>query len=139
MVLFIFIPIFPHSFKLSWALLLIPVVLGFLVLCLAGVALAMSVLNVIYRDLAYLVEIGLMILYWLTPIIYRIEAVPEPYQKIFKCSPLAGVVNALRNIIMLGQPPSLLGWASIILPSVLIFGIGWLIFRRWERTVLDYV
>ena len=139
MVLFIFIPVFPHSFKLSWALLLLPVVLGFLVLCLAGVALAMSVLNVIYRDLAYLVEIGLMILYWLTPVIYRLDRVPEPYQAILKGSPLTGVVNALRNIIMLGQPPSLLCWASMVAPSLVIFGIGWLIFRRWERTVLDYV
>jgi len=139
MVLLVFIPVFPQSYQLSWALMLLPFVLGFLLLFLAGVALAMSVLNVVYRDLAYLVEISLLIFYWLTPIIYRIEKVPEPYQTVFKCSPLTGVLEAVRGIVMLGHPPTLLGWASIIVPSLLTFGIGWLIFKRWERTVLDYV
>jgi len=38
-----------------------------------------SVLNVIYRDVAYLVTTSLTLLYWLTPIIYPIGFVPEPY------------------------------------------------------------
>jgi len=139
MVLLVFIPVFPQSYHLSWSLLLIPFVLALLILFFAGVALAMSVLNVVYRDLAYLVEIGLLILYWLTPIIYRIESVPEPYQTVLNCSPLTGILEALRHIVMQGKPPSLMAWASIIIPSVITFGIGWGVFKRWERTVLDYV
>jgi ABC-type polysaccharide/polyol phosphate export permease len=57
--LVVFIPIFPTAFKLSPTLLLVPVILFLLAILLAGVALAVSVLNVIYRDVAYLVETGL--------------------------------------------------------------------------------
>jgi len=138
-VLFLFIPIFPDAFRLSPALLLIPIVLAFLVLLLAGAALIVSVLNVVYRDVAYLVNTGLLILYWLTPVIYPVDVVPEPYRAVLKCNPLAGIFNALRGIIMRGTAPSLLMWASIVIPTLVLFGISWLIFRHYERMVLDYV
>jgi ABC-type polysaccharide/polyol phosphate export permease len=138
-VLLIFIPIFPKAFTLSWTLLLVPVILVFLTLLLCGVALAVSVLNVIYRDVAYLVNTTLLILYWLTPVLYPVEIVPEPYQTVLKCSPLTGILDGLRGCVMTGSAPSLLCWASIVLPSLAAFGLGWLIFKRYERMVLDYV
>jgi ABC-type polysaccharide/polyol phosphate export permease len=138
-VLLIFIPIFPAAFRLSWTLLLVPVVIAFLLVLLAGIALAVSVLNVIYRDVAYLVNTALMILYWLTPVIYPVEIIPEPYQTVLKCNPFTGILNALRGCLMTGTPPTLLMWASIIVPTLIMFGIGWAVFRHYERMVLDHV
>jgi homopolymeric O-antigen transport system permease protein len=137
--LLVFIPIFSSSFKLSPALLLVPVLLGWLLVLLSGVALMVSVLNVIYRDLAYLVQTGLYILYWLTPVIYPLDVVPEPYQTVLKCNPIGAILTALRGAIMLGDVPSPLGWTSIVLPSLVVFGLGWVVFRHYERMVLDYV
>jgi ABC-type polysaccharide/polyol phosphate export permease len=139
LVLFFFIPIFPEAFRLTPALLLIPVILAFLIILLAGVSLMVSVLNVIYRDVAYLVNTALLILYWLTPVIYPVEIIPEPYQMMLKCNPLTGILNGLRGCIMTGTAPTLLMWASIVLPSLLVFGIGWLVFKHYEKMVLDYV
>lgn len=138
-VLLIFVPIFPEAFTLSWALLLVPIVLSFMVVLLAGLSLAIAALNVIYRDVQYLVTTALMIFYWLTPLIYPIEIVPEPFQTALKCSPLTGIVGALRGIVMEGRAPSALMWASIVLPSLAMLGIGWLIFRHYEQMVLDNV
>jgi ABC-type polysaccharide/polyol phosphate export permease len=137
--LLLFIPIFPDAFKLSPTLLLVPVILLLLVILLASVALAVASLNVIYRDVAYLVETALYLLYWLTPVFYPLELIPEPYQAMLKCNPLTGILNALRGCIMTGTPPTLLMWASIILPTAVIAGGSWLIFRHYERLVLDHV
>jgi ABC-type polysaccharide/polyol phosphate export permease len=138
-VLFLFIPIYPDSYQLTPALLLIPVVIGLLVLFLAGVALAAAALNVLYRDVAYLVQTALALLYWLTPVFYPIDVVDGRYQALLKCSPFAGVINALRGIITEGRPPSVLMWASIALPAAVMLGAGYLVFRRYERMVLDRV
>jgi ABC-2 type transport system permease protein len=138
-VLLVFLPIFPSSFTLSWTLLLVPVVLAFLLILLAALVLATSVLHVVYRDVAYLVQTALLIFYWLTPIIYPIDRVPEPYQTALKCNPLTGIINALRGCVMSGTPPSMLQWASIVIPSLVALGIGWLIFKHYERMVLDHV
>jgi len=137
--LLIFIPIFPHAFKLSPALLLIPILIVLLAVLLSGFALMVSVLNVVYRDVAYLVSTGLLILYWLTPVIYPYDVIPFPYRTILQCNPIGGILTALRGAIMLGQCPTALMWAGIILPTLLIFGLGWVIFRNYERMVLDYV
>jgi len=137
--LIIFIPVFPSAFKLSPALLLVPVLLAFLAALIAGVSLAASVLNVIYRDVAYLVTTGLTLLYWLTPLIYEIERIPYPWRTVWRCNPLCGILTALRGAVMLGEWPSALGWAGIVVPTLLVFGVGWLIFRHYERLVLDYV
>lgn len=139
MTLLLFIPIFPDAFRFSPALLVIPVLLGALVLLLAGITLITSVLNVIYRDVAYIVNTGLLLLYWLTPVIYPIEVIPYPYRIVIQGSPLSGILLALRHAVMDGQVPTLLGWAGIILPTILLFAIGWLLFRHYERMVLDYV
>jgi ABC-type polysaccharide/polyol phosphate export permease len=138
-VLFIFIPIFPNAFRFSPALLLIPVILLLLVTLLAGIALMVSVLNVIYRDVAYLVNTALLIFYWLTPVIYPVEILPEPYQAILKCNPMTGILNGLRGCVMTGTAPTLLMWASMTVPTLAVFGVGWLVFRHYEKMVLDYV
>ena len=137
--LLIFLPIFPGAFKLSWALLTVPVLVVLLVLLLSGVALGAAVLYVIYRDVAYIVSTGLLLLYWLTPVVYPVEVIPYPYRMLIQVSPLAGILHSLRHAIMDGQPPTAMGWAGIVLPCALLFGIGWLLFRHYERMVLDYV
>jgi ABC-type polysaccharide/polyol phosphate export permease len=137
--LLLFIPIFPDAFKLTHALLAVPILLGLLMALLAGITLATSVLNVIYRDVAYLVNTSLLLLYWLTPVIYPIEVIPEPYQQIMGWNPLGGILNGLRGAIMSGVWPAPDQWMRMLLPTIVVVGLGWIIFKRNERLVLDYV
>jgi ABC-type polysaccharide/polyol phosphate export permease len=133
------VPFFPHAFSLSPALVLVPLLVTILFALLIGLALVTSTLNVIYRDVAYLVTTSLTLLYWLTPIIYPSTVVPEPYQTVLHFNPLASILIALRGCIMDGAWPSLLTWAGMLGPTVLSLGAGWLTFRHYEREVLDYV
>ena len=137
--LLVFVPIFPGAFRLTPALLLIPVLLGLLVVLMVGIGLATSVLNVIYRDVAYLVNTALLLLYWLTPVIYPLDVIPQPYRWVLAWNPLGGVLVGLRGAIMQGSVPSLHAWVAIVAPTAMIFAVGWGIFKRNERLVLDYV
>lgn len=139
LVLVAFVPIFPGAFKLSPALLLVPVLLLLTVALMAGIVLATSVLNVIYRDIAYLVSTGLLLLYWATPVFYPIEVIPFPFRTVLQANPLAGLLTAMRMAIMRGEFPTLLGWAGILVPTFLAVIIGWRVFRHYETMVLDYV
>ncbi len=131
--------VFPSAYRLSPALLVVPVVLLFLVLLLTGLVMATSVLNIIYRDVAYLVTTSLTLLYWLTPIIYPLEAVPQPWQTLLRMNPLASMLVALRGAVMLGQWPSPLTWVGMVVPSLLVLAIGRVIFRHYEHLALDFV
>jgi len=118
---------------------MVPLLIALFTLQLAGVALMVSVLNVVYRDVAYLVQTGLYILYWLTPVIYPLERIPYPYKLVLQCNPVGAIITAMRGAIMDGHFPTLLGWASLLVPTALLFGLGWAVFRHYERMVLDYV
>jgi ABC-type polysaccharide/polyol phosphate export permease len=138
--LFLLAIVFPHAFRFSAALLLIPFILALLAALLAGVALATSVLNVVYRDVAYMVTTALTLLYWLTPIIYSLDRLPHPYREaMVLLNPLAAILLALRGCLMEGVFPSALTWAGMLGPTALVLLVGWLVFRHYERMVLDYV
>jgi lipopolysaccharide transport system permease protein len=133
------VAVWPHAFKLTPALLLVPVILTILAALIAGVVLATSVLNVIYRDVAFLVSTALTLLYWLCPIIYPLSFVPPEYLPFYQMNPIASILVALRGCVMDGTFPSLLTWVGMVGPTALMLAIGWLTFRHYERMVLDYV
>lgn len=139
LVLLAFVPIFPGAFRLSPALLFLPVLLFLAVALMAGIVLATSVLNVVYRDVAYLVSTALLLLYWATPVFYPIELIPYPFRTVLQCNPLAGIMTGLRLVIMRGEIPSPLAWTGIVVPTVLVVFGGFAIFRHYETMVLDYV
>jgi ABC-type polysaccharide/polyol phosphate export permease len=134
-----FIPIFPHAFKLSPALLLLPVFLLLFFALLTGVVLATSVLNVIYRDVSYLVNTGLSLMFWATPVMYSTDNIPLPYRNLILWNPAGAIMQGVRGAVMNGAAPTAMGWAQMLAPTALTFAVGWLLFRRHERMALDYV
>ena len=66
-----------HNVGPTW--LLFPFWLCLFVVFVAGVALSLSIMNVYYRDLAHLTNVVLQLLFFLTPIIYQAESVPESW------------------------------------------------------------
>lgn len=134
-----FVPFFPDAFRLSPALLLLPVLVALLVLLLIGVTLATSVLNILYRDVAYIVTTGLGILYWLTPVFYPTEVISQPFRQVLQWNPAGAILTALRGVVMRGQWPPPLAWAEMVLPTLAVLAIGSAVFARHERMALDHV
>jgi ABC-type polysaccharide/polyol phosphate export permease len=116
--------------RVPWTLVYYPAVLGLQVLFVLGVALGLSALTVVFRDLRHLTEVGLTMLFWLTPVVYHVSMVPERLRALFLLNPMAAYVSAYQEITYWGRPLSagvfatMTGWA---LASLLV---GWTIFRR---------
>jgi ABC-type polysaccharide/polyol phosphate export permease len=139
-----FAVVWPHAFRFTSALLLVPLICALLVVLICGVVLTTSVLHVIYRDVAFLVTTALALLYWLAPIIYPVSfvddaAVPRIYKLLYHLNPIASLLVALRGCILDGVWPSALTWIGMTVPSLVMLGLGWLLFKHYERMVLDYV
>jgi ABC-2 type transport system permease protein/lipopolysaccharide transport system permease protein len=69
--------------KISAALLFLPVAFLLLVMFSLGVTFILSIVTVYYRDVQYLIGVVLQALYFATPIIYPITAIPEKFHAIF--------------------------------------------------------
>ena len=136
--------VWPHAFKLTPALLLVPVILAILAALIIGVVLATSVLNVVYRDVAFLVSTALTLLYWLVPIIYPVTfvddgAMPHVYKVLYHLNPFAVDPRRAARLRLDGHAPSMLTWIGMIGPTAVMLIVGSAVFRHYERMVLDYV
>jgi ABC-type polysaccharide/polyol phosphate export permease len=133
------VAIYPGAFQVSFAFLALPLVAVLLVALALGLALASAILNVVYRDVGYIVNSALVVLFWATPIVYPLEFLPEHARRWMLLNPMASVLSCLRDIVMKGQlpPASLLGIAALSCVGVL--GVALLLYRRFAREVADHV
>jgi lipopolysaccharide transport system permease protein len=118
---------------------MVPVFLALLVLFTLGTTLATSAINVFYRDVSPVVQIGLQLWLYLTPVAYPLSAVPERYRTLFLLNPLTGVVEGLRAVIVFGRAPE---WHVVAVSAALIvtvFLAALLLFKKTDKYFADVI
>jgi len=119
--------------------LLFPVLILMIGMLGLGLGMIISSLTTKYRDLRFLLQFGIQLMMYATPIIYPVSSVPEKYQWIIFSNPMTAIVETFRY--------GFLGSGSLNVPmliysgvaSVLILGVGTIIFNRVEKTFMDTI
>ena len=104
-----------------------------------GVGLWLSALNVLYRDIGYIIPFLTQLWFYLTPIVYPASQVPEQWQTLYALNPMVGVVEGFRWALLgtSTSPGPMVAVSSIVAILMLISGMFY--FRRMERTFADIV
>ncbi len=123
----------------NWWIALSPL----LVLMMAGLGLGFGIiissLTTKYRDLRFLVQFGVELLMFATPVIYPTSAIPANFQQVIRFNPMSPVVEAFRYAFLgagtvdFGQLAYSFGFMLVVLL------VGILIFNRVEATFMDTV
>lgn len=117
------------------ALLLFPVAVLLQVILLLGLGLIVAPLCVLWGDLERTTRLVLRALFYASPIIYGVADLPGVFKEIGAFNPLAGIFTLYR----VGFFPDQWDTLSVIVgavTSILVFGLGLLVFSRLERPVL---
>ena len=116
------------SISLSW-LYGIPILLILQTAMTYGLSLFIASVNLFFRDLQRLVTILVTFLFFLTPIIYNHEMVPENYRYLVALNPVAPLMTSWRSLFLTGQldPQALI---LTLVYSVAIFFFGRFIYNR---------
>jgi lipopolysaccharide transport system permease protein/teichoic acid transport system permease protein len=69
---------------------------------LLAVSWMVSALNVFLKDVAQLLQIVLQVGFWLTPILWSVDIIPEKYHALVMLNPIAYVVQGYRDSFVLG-------------------------------------
>lgn len=126
------------------ALLAVPVFVAMALLSALAVGLWLSALNVVYRDVRYIVPFLIRIWFFLTPVIYPASKVPEQWRLVYGLNPMVGVVTGFRWALLGGSGidpsdhPGPMVWMSCVTMLLLLVG-GLFYFRRMEKTFADVV
>ena len=125
--------------RFTAALVVVPVALVALVMFTYGVSLALATMNVFSRDVRWFYDSALLIIFYVTPIIYPARVVPEQFRFVLTANPLTRILEVFRMPIYEGRFPeaSEIGLALAIGAGTLAF--GWLVFHRYEDRFINYI
>lgn len=123
--------------KICLTLIGLPFVMIPLFLFCCGMAWFMASLGVYVRDLGHVTGVILQILFFLTPICYGLDVVPEPYQSILRYNPLTVLIQTARLAVIYNRWPdwASLGWVTVL--SLAVFQMGYFWFMKTKRGFAD--
>jgi lipopolysaccharide transport system permease protein len=128
--LFVFFPMALLFFKvpvaLSWLNFFL--VLTLHILFTLGMCFIVSTATVFYRDVRHFTEILMMLLFWLTPIIYDIQAVPGTLRTAIYLNPVAYFILAYQDALYHNTLPSIDKLLVLALLASVSLSLGYIIF-----------
>lgn len=118
-------------------LLAVVLMLNFFFVC--GLGLILSVLNVFMRDISQLLNILLMLWFWLTPVFYSPDMVPVKFRWICNLNPMTPYIVYYREVVFIGRVPDIAVFISSLLLAVFSLFLGLLIFSDFESKLLKRI
>ena len=135
LIAFLFIFHVPVTVYYLW----IPVIFIIQLFFTCGIALLVAAFNLFYRDIQYLLNLIILLWMYVTPVMYPIELIPPHYRFIMSLNPMAVIINAYRQVILSGKDPNLNSLSIAAGTSLVIFVLGFVVFKKLEGQFSDYV
>lgn len=103
-----------------------------------GVGLIVAPLVVFLTDLHRAVKLILRVLFYASPIVYGVSSLPHALQSVAAFNPLTGIFSMYRAAFYPGELDlPAVGVGALV--SLVLLGIGFIVFRRSERAVLKEI
>jgi lipopolysaccharide transport system permease protein len=103
-----------------------------------GAGILASSLTTKYRDLAFLIQFGVQLAMYATPVIYPMSSIPPRYRLFIELNPMSAVIETFRAIYLGGAIPWVqLGISTAVTAALLLLGVA--VFNRVEKTFMDTV
>jgi ABC-type polysaccharide/polyol phosphate export permease len=130
---------FVGGIPFTWSLIVaVPLIASFAVFTLA-LALWLSTIGVFFLDARDILEVGLPILFWMTPIVYSLDMAPPFLRPFVLANPLTSFIGGLRSVLLDGRLPTP-GDAAAIAAWVLVTLVsGFWIFSRYAPTFSEEI
>lgn len=136
-ILFLFMTL--SNFPMSFNLLTFTAGVTLLLLFTVGVSMAIASLNVFSRDINYLVQSFIPLLFYATPILYKIDHIPSDFRLVLSANPMTTIVVLIRASIFGEEslPEQILLINLFII--FLVFTLGLFIFYYNKKNIPDYL
>ena len=102
-----------------------------------GLGVTVGILNVFFRDVGQLFAIALQLWFWVTPVVYPINILPEVIQEIIRINPMTLLISSYQAIIVSGKAPDWSSLAPVLIVSLLLCLLGFRLFRGHVGEMVD--
>lgn len=123
----------------NWAMLLTPLLIVLMAFLGLGFGMIFSSLTTKYRDLAFLLQFGVQLLMYATPVIYPLSSIPEKYRWIILANPMTPVLETFKYGYL---GAGVFEWSHLLYTcgfTAVLLLLALLVFNRVEQTFMDTV
>lgn len=104
-----------------------------------GAGLWLAALNVLYREISQALGYLLQLAFFVSPIVYPTDAIPERFREIYHLNPVVGIVEGFRwAFLQMGNPPDQSDFIAFGATCLFALSGVWA-FRRIERVFADII
>ena len=118
-------------------ILLLPLVFFQALVMILAISLPLSVIKVKFKDIEFIWGIIITAGFFLTPIFYRFDMLPEFVQNILQFSPTVQIVTMAHNLALYGIIPSPTSIIYSIVTTLILLGVGYGIFRHLQGRIVE--
>lgn len=126
---------FGHYPSVTWLVLPLGTVL--IAMFAFGLGVMLGIFNVFSRDVGQVLAVVLQIWFWMTPIVYMPEIVPEHLRWLFNLNPMVPLITFYHDVLLFGRLPD---FSTLVVPSLIaaaLFAGSFLLFRRASAELVD--
>lgn len=127
------------SVKIGPSVLFVPVLVLQIALLGLGCGIIISSLTTKYRDLAVLVTFGVQLWMYASPVVYSVSQIPERFYSLYMLNPVAPIITMWRHAFLGSGTIPYFYWGISWLATLVILGIGIILFSKIEKTFMDTV
>jgi lipopolysaccharide transport system permease protein len=126
--------------ELTPMLLLLPVIFFIQVLLVTGIALVLSMANLFFRDVKYIMTVVLQLWFFATNVIYPLHFENlKSLRWLTTANPMIAIIDAYRNCLTGVPINNVAGLVVAVVISSLLFFFGWVTFHKAEFKFAEYV
>ena len=123
----------------NWTLIFAPLAFIPILLLSMGSALFISALGVYLRDLTYVVSIAINVIFYLSPVFYSSEIMPERFKFLLSVNPIAPIIEINRDIFIRGELFDGSSYLLSLLTSVVVLILGLSSFYYLRKGFADVI
>jgi lipopolysaccharide transport system permease protein len=127
------------STGLSWGLLACPALLALQLALVTGLGWLVAGVSVFLRDVPNLIGVGLMILFYLTPVFYGRSRVPERFRWVIDLNPMTTIIEAYRSLLLGTAGPGAVRLGAVAVGSIALVVLGQRVFGRLALRFADHL
>lgn len=122
-----------NDIAITWVVIYLPFVIAIQYFFVLGLSFIFSSLNVYFRDIGNILDVLVMLLFYMTPVVYSVDILPEHIRNILEMNPMAQFIGLYRDILIYDHEPNIAAISKLFVTSLLTLLVGLLIFKKLQK------
>jgi len=137
--IYLFYMVTGTRFHITWMIVLYPFIVAWIGILGTSIGLIVSSLTTKYRDLIQLLNFGIQLAMYATPVVYPLSEAPEKFRWLYYINPMSAPMELSRiSLYGAGSVPVDMLFISLGFTAVLAF-FGLVLFTKNERNFVDVI